>query len=50
MGLPEKEVEYFYLLVEFGRAGSVKLQKQFLKRIEEQKKIIQPHSHRCEPH
>lgn len=40
MGLPEKEVEYFYLLVEYGRAGSVKLQKQLLKRIEEQRKKL----------
>lgn len=40
LGLPEKEVEYFYLLVEYGRAGSVKLQKQLLKRIEEQRKKL----------
>ena len=38
MGLSEKEVEYFYLLVEYGRAGSIKLQNQLSKRIEKQRK------------
>lgn len=40
VGLTEKEVEYFYLLVEYGRAGSVKLQKQLKRRIEEQSKML----------
>jgi uncharacterized protein (TIGR02147 family) len=40
LGLTEKETEYFYLLVECGRAGSVKLQKQLMKRIEEQRKLL----------
>lgn len=40
LGLAEKEVEYFYLLVEYGRAGSEKLRKQFKKRIEEQRKLL----------
>lgn len=40
LGLSEKEIEYFYLLVEYGRAGSEKLKKQFKKRIEDQRKQL----------
>jgi uncharacterized protein (TIGR02147 family) len=36
VGLTEKESDYFFLLVEFGRAGSYKLQNKLQKRIQDQ--------------
>lgn len=40
MGLTENETDYFYLLVECGRAGSTKLRRQLQKRIETQRKQL----------
>lgn len=43
LGLSEPETDYFYLLVEFARAGSSKLRAQLLKRIKNQRQKL---SHR----
>jgi uncharacterized protein (TIGR02147 family) len=40
IGLNEKESEYFFLIVELGRAGTVKLQQKLKKRAQEQTKKI----------
>lgn len=46
LGLNEKESDYFFLLVEFGRAGSFKLQQKFKKRIKDQQDLSKKISRR----